>query len=53
MEALKADIRAKLTLRIAPKWGEDNWYEKWVAEVESATNGVMDVLNKYDIKERV
>ena len=49
---LQAEIRAKLTLRIPPCYGRDDWYEKWVVTLDEATEGIMDVLGKYDIKER-
>jgi hypothetical protein len=48
---LKSEIRAKLSLRIPPCYGSDDWYDKWVETMDSATEGIMDVLNKYDIKE--
>jgi hypothetical protein len=49
---LRTEIRAKLTMRIPPCYGSDDWYEKWTETIDSTTEGIMDVLGKYDIKER-
>lgn len=50
---LEAEIRAKLTMRIEPDYRDDGWYDRWVATLDRTTEGIMEVLSKYDIKERV
>jgi hypothetical protein len=50
---LKAEIRAKLTMRIEPDHRDDEWYSRWVETLDRTTEGIMEVLGKYDIKERV
>lgn len=49
---LETEIRAKLALRILPNYGPDDWYDGWVATLDEATAGVMEVLNKYNVEER-
>jgi hypothetical protein len=51
-DLLEAEIRCKLTMRIPPDYRDDEWYERWVKVTDSATEGIMEVLQKYDIKER-
>jgi hypothetical protein len=46
---IKAEMRAKIVFTI-PTYPKG--YDDWLQTLDETTEGIMDVLDKYDIKER-
>jgi hypothetical protein len=46
---LRAEIRAKVVFTVPPYI---RTHDEWVKALDETTEGIMEVLEKYDIKER-